>query len=181
MLKKVFRVLGEKLEDIIYCADHVKYARKLGVKVGNDCKFLCNVRRCFGNEPFLITIGDHVEVCDSVRFMPHDGAAWVYRDKMPKAAIYGRIIVGNNVFIGINSIILPNVKIGNNVIIGAGSVVTRDIPDNSVYAGVPAKLIRPINMYYDKVEKLSVPALKMSKEERQEYLKEKYPEWFPGE
>ncbi len=51
-------------------------------------------------------------------------------------------IIGNNVFIGANAIIMPGVRIGNNVIIGAGSVVTKNIEDFSIVAGNPAKLIR---------------------------------------
>src|SRR5665647_533822 len=54
---------------------------------------------------------------------------------------------GNNVFIGINSIILPGVTIGDNVVIGAGSIVNRDVPDNVVVAGVPAKIIKSLANY----------------------------------
>lgn len=62
-----------------------------------------------------------------------------------KKHIEGDIIVGNNVQIGTGAIILANVKIGNNVIIGAGSVVNRDIEDNVVVAGVPAKILKRLN------------------------------------
>lgn len=55
------------------------------------------------------------------------------------------IIVGDNVWFGGNVVVLPNVKIGNNVVVGAGSVVTKDIPDNSLVVGNPAKVIRGIN------------------------------------
>lgn len=58
---------------------------------------------------------------------------------------YGKIKVGNNVWIGANSFIKVGVTIGNNVIIGAGSVVTKDLPDNGVYGGTPAKLIKSMN------------------------------------
>lgn len=54
------------------------------------------------------------------------------------------ITVGNNVWIGAGTHILPGVTIGNNVVIGAGSVVVKDIPDNSVAVGNPCKVIRPI-------------------------------------
>ena len=54
----------------------------------------------------------------------------------------GTIEIGENTFIGINTVISKSVKIGKNVIIGAGSVVTKDIPDNEIWAGNPAKLIR---------------------------------------
>lgn len=58
--------------------------------------------------------------------------------------------IGNEVFVGAGSIILPGVHIGNRVIIGAGSVVTKDIPDNSVAAGNPAKVICPIDEYLER-------------------------------
>lgn len=62
----------------------------------------------------------------------------------------GCIEVGDNVMIGANSTVLPNVRIGSNVIIGAGSIVTKDIPDNSVAAGVPCRVI---GKFEDLVEK----------------------------
>lgn len=61
----------------------------------------------------------------------------------------GKIIIGDNVFLGENATVLRNVRIGNNCIIGAGAVVTKDIPDNSVAAGVPAKVIMGLEQYYD--------------------------------
>lgn len=58
---------------------------------------------------------------------------------------YGKpIIIGNNVWIGGNTVILPGVKIGNNVTIGAGSVVTKDIPDNVVAVGNPCRIVKHI-------------------------------------
>lgn len=56
--------------------------------------------------------------------------------------IYKPVFIGNNVWIGASTIILPGVIIGNNVVVGAGSVVTRNIPDNSIYGGNPAKSLR---------------------------------------
>lgn len=58
---------------------------------------------------------------------------------------YGSIEIGNNVFIGVGCTILNNVRIGNNSVIGAGAVVTRDVPPNSIYAGIPAKCIQNKN------------------------------------
>lgn len=54
------------------------------------------------------------------------------------------IHIGDDVWIGGNVTILPGVNIGNNVVIGAGAVVTKDIPDNSLAIGVPAKVVREI-------------------------------------
>ena len=57
--------------------------------------------------------------------------------------VYGKpITIGDNVWFGGNCVVLPGVTIGNNVVVGAGSVVTKDIPDNAVVAGNPAKIIR---------------------------------------
>ncbi|MGX2951385.1 sugar O-acetyltransferase [Ursidibacter sp. B-7004-1] len=67
------------------------------------------------------------------------------------------ITIGDNVWIGGNSVIMPNVTIGNNVVIGAGSVVTKNIPDNCVAVGNPCKVLRTLNeqdqIYYFKERK----------------------------
>jgi maltose O-acetyltransferase len=62
----------------------------------------------------------------------------------------GLVQIGNNVFIGTGSIILPNVRIGDNVVIGAGSVVTRDIPDDSLALGNPARVVGKTSEYIER-------------------------------
>ena len=64
--------------------------------------------------------------------------------------IFKPIVVGNNVFIGSNTTILPGITIGNNVVIGASSVVTKNIPDNVVAAGIPARIIRSLQEYEER-------------------------------
>ncbi|NUJ98146.1 CatB-related O-acetyltransferase [Candidatus Gracilibacteria bacterium] len=54
----------------------------------------------------------------------------------------GDIIIGNDVWIGMNCIILPGIKIGNGAVIGAGTIVTKDVPDYAIYAGNPGKVIK---------------------------------------
>jgi maltose O-acetyltransferase len=85
---------------------------------------------------FLIEIGDDVTISHST-ILAHDGATKKFIGK----SRIGRVKIGNRVFIGYNSLILPNTLIGDDVIIGAGSVVTKDVPSNSVVAGVPARVI----------------------------------------
>ncbi|MCI8674192.1 MAG: sugar O-acetyltransferase [Lachnospiraceae bacterium] len=58
---------------------------------------------------------------------------------------HGDIVIGNNVWIGSNAIILQKVKIGNNSIVAAGAVVTKDVPENVIVAGVPARIVKTIN------------------------------------
>ena len=77
------------------------------------------------------------------------------------------IVFGDNVWVGGNVVVCPGVKIGNNVVIGAGSVVTKDIPDNSLAAGNPFKVIRQITdedkNYYFKDRKIDEETLSLIK------------------
>ncbi len=79
---------------------------------------------------------------------------------------------------GINSIILPGVVIGENVIIGAGSVVTKDIPNNSVACGVPARVIKNLDEYKMSKAASVVNTKGLGFKEKMEKLQEVHPEWF---
>lgn len=122
--------------------------RRLGAKIGNDSMIFKGVS--LGSEPYLVEIGNHVKITADVKFVTHDGGIHVIRHlkKLHEADIFGKIVIGDNVFIGVNSIILPDVTIGDNCIIGAHSVVTKNIPDNSVVVGIPARVIGDIESYY---------------------------------
>lgn len=133
-------------------AAYVNYLRKQGVSIGDRTTFyeptsnLVDIQR-----PYLIKIGDDVQITHGVVILTH-GYDWsvlkhCYGDILGSA---GRVEIGNNVFIGVNAMILKGVKIGNNVIIGAYSLVNKDIPDNCVYAGNPAKFVVTIEEYYEK-------------------------------
>lgn len=98
---------------------------------------------------WLIEIGDNVTMAPRVHVLCHDAST----KQVLNYTKIGRVNIGNNVFIGAESVILPNVTIGNNVIIGAGSVVTHDIPDYSVVAGNPARNICTIDEYLSKEKK----------------------------
>lgn len=89
------------------------------------------------NFPWLISVGNDVTLATGVKLIAHD-ANTVKTGAHTKVGI---VRIGNNAFIGANSIVLCDTRIGDNVIIGAGSVVTHDIPSNSVYAGNPAKYL----------------------------------------
>ena len=104
----------------------------------------------FGSEPYLITIGDNTTISFDCAFVTHDAATRVIRnlpDGNPETVIYGPINIGQNCFIGCRSVVLPGVTIGDNCIIGAGSIVNKDIPSNSVAAGIPCKIICSIDEY----------------------------------
>lgn len=98
--------------------------------------------------PNLVEIGDNFISAPGSFILAHDASLLATYGKYK----LGRTIIGNNVFLGVNAVVLPGVKIGNNVIIGAGCVVTKDIPDNSVVAGNPGKIICTIEELYKKRE-----------------------------
>lgn len=98
--------------------------------------------------PFLIEIGNNVTLAPYVHILAHDASTKIVLGYSK----IGKVIIGDNVFIGAKSIILPNVKIGNNVVIGAGTIVSKDIPDNSVVVGNPGKKIMDMETFKNKHE-----------------------------
>ena len=109
---------------------------KVGLKVGENFYMqpgcIIDPSHCW-----LISIGNNVTFARNVYILAHDAST-----KIPLGYTkIGKVEIGNNVFIGANSMIMPGVKIGDNVIIGAGSVVVNSIASNSVAVGVPARII----------------------------------------
>ena len=102
----------------------INYLRKKGVKIGKNCIIYT---LSFSTEPYLIELGDHVAIGGDTKFITHEGSLTVFGDNL-NGWLYGKIKIGNNVFIGINCIILLNTTIGDNCIIGAGSVVRGHFP-----------------------------------------------------
>ena len=130
-------------------------ARILGVRFSDGCKFIGNPIEMFGSEPWAISIGKHVEIANGVQIITHDGALWVARsldETLRKSDSIKKVRIGNNVFIGTNSVILGGVTVGDNVIIGANSVVNKDIPSDCVAVGSPCLPIKPIKAYMESVK-----------------------------
>ena len=92
---------------------------------------------------WLITIGDNVTLAPRVHVLAHDASTCHHLGY----ARIGRVDIGNNVFIGADTVVLPGVSIGDNSVIGANSTVTKDVPANVVAAGNPAKIICTIDEY----------------------------------
>ncbi len=92
---------------------------------------------------WLINIGNDVTMAPRVHILAHDAS----RKASLGYSRIGLVNIGNNVFIGAESVVLPGVTIGDNVVIGSGSVVTKDIPSNSVAAGNPARVIGKYDEY----------------------------------
>lgn len=152
----------------------LQYARAIGVNLGNNTKIVSCKTGMFGSEPYLIKIGDDCLISGQVQFLTHDGSLNIFRKEIPNAFIYKRVVIGNNVFIGYRTILMPGVTVGDNVAIGAGSIITKNIPSNCVVAGVPAKVLKTYEEYRDKM----IPQMDlidgMNGEVKEVYLKEKF-------
>jgi acetyltransferase-like isoleucine patch superfamily enzyme len=165
--------LKQLIKNIFYKSSLDIFIAEGGI-IGTGCKVSPSV--FFGSEPYLITIGNNVQITDGVRFLTHDGGLWTLRKTglLENADYFGRIFVGDNCHIGWNTIIMPNVNIGKNCIIGCGAIVTKDIPDNSVAVGIPAHVIKTITEYYDKHKDICVFTKSMTKSDKKKFLKEKF-------
>ena len=117
----------------------------MGMTVGSNFKRLHGVILDPGH-CWLITIGDNVTMAPRVHILCHDASTKQFLNYTK----IGRVTIGDNVFIGAESVVLPGVTIGSNVIIGANSTVTHDIPANSVAAGSPARVICTLEEYLSK-------------------------------
>jgi acetyltransferase-like isoleucine patch superfamily enzyme len=124
-----------------------QHARRNGVKIGKNCSI---GTRNFGSEPYLITIGNHVQITKNVTLLTH-GGGWIFREEIPNLDFFGKINIMNNVYIGNGSYILPGVIIESNVIIAAGSVVTKSIPSGVIVGGNPAKIIGNVEDFKTKI------------------------------
>lgn len=135
--------------------DFVKYLRKKGVVVGEGVSIF-DPQSVFidSTRPCLLEIGNDVQITRGVTILTH-GYDWsVLKGKYGEiCGPAGKVKIGNNVFIGMQATILKGVTIGNNVIIGANSLVNKNVPDNTVVAGNPAKVIMTIDEYYEKRKK----------------------------
>jgi acetyltransferase-like isoleucine patch superfamily enzyme len=136
--------------------DPVGFARSLGVRIGRGVHFYGVSRGVFGSEPWMIKIGDDVHITAGVTFVTHDGGTLILRKEIHDLEWSAPITIGNDVYIGIQSIILAGVTIGDRCIVGAGSVVSKDVPDNSVFAGVPARHICTTDEYLSKMQAKSL-------------------------
>ncbi len=140
---KIFSGIVHRIKKFIYTPE--QWARYIGVTIGHDNLIGKNH---WSSEPYLITVGSHCQLTDC-RIFTHGGAQPI-RDKYPDFDLFGKVTIGDYVYIGTGSLIMPGVTIGNNVLVAAGSVVTKSVPDRMVVGGNPAKIICSIEDYYER-------------------------------
>ncbi len=169
--RRVIRVWRHIRDEIHAKLDPLGYARSIGVTLGENVHFYGMPPGMFGTEPWLITIGNNVHITAGCAFITHDGGTLVLRKEVPDLEWTAPITIGNDVYIGLRTLIMPGVTIGNRVIIGAGSVVTHDIPDNSVAVGAPARVVKSTDEYLEQMKKKSLKCGHLQGREKEAVLK----------
>lgn len=170
-MKRIFHILKH-----LYCFAYTKinpigYAKKNGVRLGKNVTFYGMKPYMFSTEPWLITIGNDCHITYDCTFVTHDGGTLVLRKEIPDLEITAPITLGDNVYLGIKTTILAGTKIGNNCIVGACSLVKGEFPDNSVIAGVPAKVIKTLDQYMEKAQQNSLHLGHLVGKEKEKELK----------
>lgn len=146
LFKKIF------LNHTSSSANFVSYLKANKVEVGCGTYFFDPLNTKIDlSRPYLIEIGRYCKITSGVRFLSHDYSYSVLRYKYSELFnSLKRITIGDNVFIGVDSIILPGTVIGNNCIVGAGAIVSGCFPENKVIVGNPARVLCSIEDFYKK-------------------------------
>ena len=167
MIRRITSLLKDRW---LIARDPVGYARKVGVNVGPDCWLAGCERGVFGTEPYLITLGRRVAMAHGVRFVTHDGGAWIFREEFPDLDVVGRITIGDNVMLGMNAILLPGTEIGDWSVVAAGAVVSGSFPPGSLIAGMPGKVVGAIEDYKQRSLARGIFVAGLPHEERRRYF-----------
>lgn len=129
----------------------IESLRKQGVDIATDAIFFGEDIRIDLTRPSLIHIGSHTFLHNGLRILTHDYATSVfltkYKEFIPSS---GKVWIGDNVWFGENVTVLKGAHIGNDCIIGINSIVMGNIPDGSVAAGCPARVICTLEEYFNK-------------------------------
>ena len=145
----------------------LEYARMLGVTIGEGC--LIADTRHWSSEPYLIFIGNNTQITEGVTIHTHGGGR-LMRNKYPDFDSFGKVIIGNGVYIGAYSRIMAGVIIEDNVLVAAGSVVTKSIPSGYVVGGNPARIICTVDDFIEKNAKYNVHSRNMTEGQKKDLL-----------
>lgn len=125
----------------------IDFYRKKGAKIGDNCNVCCDLPI---NEAYLIEIGKNTVLSYNIIFVTHDASYGAIINKK-YIDLYGKIVIGNNCFIGAGSTLMYGITLGDNTIVAAGSVVTKSFKQgNVVIGGNPAKIICTVDSFLEK-------------------------------
>jgi acetyltransferase-like isoleucine patch superfamily enzyme len=163
MIKRLFKLFSN-FRIRLYPAE--KYARHIGVNIGKHC--LISTRN-WSSEPYLITIGNNVQLTNGVSIHTHGGGQAV-RSFCPDFDIFGKVVIKDWAYIGANSQIMPGVTIGEGALVAAGSVVTKSVPPHTVVGGNPARYICTIEEFYERNKEFNIGIKGKSLQEKKKIL-----------
>ena len=170
-MKQIFRKLLIKLKKQSEMDYKIQKFKAKGIKIGDNCHIYSDLPT--GRDSCLLEIHNNVTIAGNCNILLHDASIgtvtnYKYTD------VLGKTIIGNNVFIGFGTIVLPGVQIANNTIIGAGSVVTKSIKEEGVIvAGNPARKIGTIKDFIEKSSPVAVNLTGMTAQDVKLLIKNK--------
>lgn len=145
----------------------VKQFRKLGMNIGEGTHIFTNITA----EPYLIEIGSNTTISTNVSFITHDASVGVFLGRENKSDICGRISIGNNCFIGNNSILLYGISLPDRTLVASGSVVTKSVSESGcILGGNPARVIGRVDDFLDKNKDLFLSLQGKSSKEKKEII-----------
>lgn len=170
-IKSIVKVVTEKA--------YLNAAKNRGLNIGKNNR-LSEVPD-FGSEPYLVSIGDNNAIASGVKFITHDGGLFTVNKLKGYENVrdFRRISVGNECFIGLNSILMPGAKMNDRCVLGSGSVLTSTMPEGTVYAGTPAKFICTLEEYAEKAAAKNTEyprELEKNRKQLDEYLSKNIPQ-----
>lgn len=133
-----YNIIGRQQKTTFWIEGKLKIGNSVGI---SGTAIICNHEIVIGNN---VTIGGNTVIYDT-DFHSLNPDTRMNKEDDKKNAKFGKVVINDNVFVGAHSTILKGVTIGNNSVIGACSVVTKDIPNNEIWAGNPAVFIKKIN------------------------------------
>lgn len=163
-MKNYFKIIGNIYRKTFWSLE--KQARYAGVKLGKG-NFINS--HFWSSEGYLITVGNNCQITSNARFFTHGGGNAV-RKNHPNFDCFGKVVLGDFVYVGSNALIMPGVTIGDNVLIAAGSVVTKSVPSNVVVGGNPARIISSIDEYLEHNLKYNLDSKSLTPSEKRDLL-----------
>lgn len=148
------------------CKSPIAYARHIGVSIGEGC--LISTRE-WSTEPYLIKIGNHVQITRGVSIHTHGGCNSI-RCSHPDFDVFGKVVIEDWAYIGAHSQIMPGVTIGKGALVAAGSIVTKSVAPHTVVGGNPAKFICTTDEFYRKNKQYNVMTKSKNTKEKQKIL-----------
>lgn len=133
--------------ELIKIISPVRHARLIGVNLGSNCLIYRSME--WPSEPYLVTIGNNVQLTRGVAIHTHGGDN-VVRRKIPDFDAFGKVVIKDWAYVGAHAQIMPGVTIGEGAMVAAGSIVTKSVPDGMVVAGNPARIICSVDEFLER-------------------------------